>query len=97
MCLDSESPQLRFVWVPAFAGMTVRVAKDDGEGLALEMAVGFAKVSSCRLEPQFIIAPPFTFNACPVICAASSDAKKATALPISSGVCSRPKGIVCLI
>ena len=42
--------------------------------------------------PQFICMPPSTLRACPVMFLASSDTRKTTAWPMSSGVCSRRSG-----
>ena len=46
------------------------------------------------LSRQLMMPPPLTFSACPLISEASSDAKNATARPMSSGVCGL--GIGCL-
>ena len=42
---------------------------------------------------QFMWEPPETLRAWPVMFRAASEARKVTALPMSSGVCSRPRGM----
>ncbi len=42
---------------------------------------------------QFMWDPPLTFSVCPVILDARSDTKNVAALPISSGLCARPRGV----
>jgi hypothetical protein len=54
------------------------------------MAIDF--IVGPHFSRQFIRVPPLTLRDCPVKLKASSDAKNATAFPMSSGIYSRLKG-----